>query len=84
MTGYSERGSIIQLAQQCGAAEDPVLDRLVRGEFNWEQCPEWVKGTLNTAPDALSRNPTTDPQPQEMLAEHDANNNPMRPTIAEI
>lgn len=29
----------------------------------------WLKGTLNKAPDALSRNPTADPQPEEALAE---------------
>ena len=35
---------------------------------------EWVKGTLNNAPDALSRNPVSDPLQHEMLAEHDMNN----------
>ena len=29
----------------------------------------WLKGTLNNAPDALSRNPTADPQPEEALVE---------------
>lgn len=29
----------------------------------------WLKGTLNNAPDALSRNPTADPLPEEALAE---------------
>ena len=44
---------------------------------------EWVKGVLNTAPDALSRNPVSDPHPQEMLAERDSHNNP-EASIAEI
>ena len=30
---------------------------------------EWVKGALNNAPDALSRSPVSDPQPDELLAE---------------
>ena len=29
----------------------------------------WLKGTLNNAPDALSRNPTADPEPEEVLVE---------------
>ena len=29
----------------------------------------WLKGTLNNAPDVLSRNPTADPQPEDTLAE---------------
>ena len=35
---------------------------------------EWLKQTKNDAPDALSRNPTSDPQPEDMLAKHDHNN----------
>ena len=30
---------------------------------------EWIKGDLNNAPDALSRNPVSDLQSQELLAE---------------
>ena len=30
---------------------------------------EWVKGNLNHAPDALSRNPVSEPQLDELLAE---------------
>ena len=37
---------------------------------------EWRKGSQNDAPDALSRNPVSDPQPQDMLAEHDICNQP--------
>ena len=44
---------------------------------------EWVKGTLNNAPDALLRNPTSDPQPSEMLAEHNTDNNPEN-TLLEV
>ena len=29
----------------------------------------WLKESLNNAPDALSRNPTADPQPEDALAE---------------
>jgi len=30
---------------------------------------QWLKGALNNASDALSRNPVTDPSPQDLLAE---------------
>ena len=30
---------------------------------------EWVKGTRNNAPGALSRSPVSDPEPEELLAE---------------
>ena len=30
---------------------------------------EWVEGSLNNAPDALSRNPVCDPEPTDILAE---------------
>ena len=32
---------------------------------------KWVKGTKNDAPDILSRNPVTDPSPDDSLAELD-------------
>ena len=44
---------------------------------------KWVKGTLNNAPDALSRNPISDPQLSEMLAERDTDNNPEN-TLLEV
>ena len=44
---------------------------------------EWVKGTLNSAPDALSRNPVSDPQESDALAERDLNDG-LASTIAEI
>ena len=42
-----------------------------------------VKGSLNKAPDSLSRYPVSDPQTQAMLAERDPDNN-MEASIAEI
>ena len=47
--GYGERGSIVQLAQQCGAAEDPVFDRLVCGELDREHV---VRGVSRGGQDA--------------------------------
>lgn len=44
---------------------------------------EWVKETLNNAPDALSRNPISDLQPSEMLAECNVDNNPKN-TLLEV
>lgn len=43
----------------------------------------WLKGDLNSAPDALSRNPTADPQPEEALAERDVDQ-AIAPSAAEI
>jgi len=44
---------------------------------------EWVKGALNHAPDALSQNPVSDPQTQDMLIECDDCSS-SETTIAEI
>ena len=41
---YSECVSVVELAQQCSAAEDPVLDWLVRGELNGEHIVCGVTG----------------------------------------
>ena len=37
---------------------------------------QWLKGSNNNAPDALSRHPICNPQPADNLAERDAYNNP--------
>ena len=44
---------------------------------------KWVKGILNNAPDALSRNAVSDPQPSGILAESDMDNNPKN-TLMEV
>ena len=44
---------------------------------------EWVKGSLNEAPNSLSRCPVSDPQTQDMLAECDPDDN-VEASIAEI
>ena len=44
---------------------------------------EWIKGAQNHAPDALSRNPVSDPQPHDVLTELDIHNSP-KPSIAEV
>lgn len=35
---------------------------------------EWLKGKKDDTPDALSRNPVSDPQPHEMLAKYNIHN----------
>ena len=37
---------------------------------------QWVKGSCNNGPDALSRNPITDPTSEDTLAEFDIHNQP--------
>ena len=63
--------------------ENPRLQRMKTRIMAYNYTAEWIKGVLNHAPDALSRNPVSDPQPHEMLAERDSNNNPER-SLAEI
>ena len=63
--------------------ENPRLQRLKTKIMAYNFTTEWVKGALNHAPDALSRNPVSDPQPQDMLVECDDSSSP-ETTIAEI
>lgn len=63
--------------------ENPRLQRLKSRIMAYNFTAQWVKGTLNNAPDALSRNPTSDPQPHELMAECTPHTNP-EPSIAEI
>ena len=63
--------------------ENPRLQRLKSKIMAYNFTAQWVKGTLNNAPDALSRNPVSDPLPHELMAESDPHNNPEL-SIAEI
>ena len=49
--------------------ENPRLQRLKTRVMAYNFTAEWVKWSLNNAPDALSRNPVSDPEPTDMLAE---------------
>ena len=51
--------------------ENTRLQRLKARVMSYQFVAEWVKGSLNNAPDALSRYPVRDPNSQDMLAEHD-------------
>ena len=44
---------------------------------------QWIKGNGNNAPDALSRNPVSDPQWDDSLCEYDCQHHP-EPSITEI
>ena len=63
--------------------ENPRLQRLKTKVMAFNFTAEWIKGTLNNAPDALSRNPVTNPKPHDLLAEQDPSGKP-EATIAEI
>ena len=63
--------------------ENPRLQRLMTRTMAYNFTAEWVKGTQNYAPAALSRNPVSDLQPHETLGEQDIHNNPEW-SIAEI
>lgn len=63
--------------------ENPRLQRLKNRVMAYNFTAQWVKGILNSAPDALSRNPTSDPLPHELRAERDPHTNP-ESSIAEI
>ena len=56
--------------------ENPCLERLKIKLMAYNFTIEWVKGTKNDAPDSLSRNPVTDPSPEDSLAELDTLSQP--------
>ena len=64
------------LSHRLDEVENPRLQRLKTRLMAYNFTAEWRKGSQNDAPDALSRNPVSDPQPQDMLAEHDICNQP--------
>ena len=63
--------------------ENPRLQRIRTKIVAYNFTIEWVKGSLNTVPDALSRYPVCDPRPLEMLAEREPDDKPGL-SIAEI
>ena len=56
--------------------ENPRLQRLRTRIMGYNFTAEWLKGTNNSAPDALSRSPVSDPAPHDILAELDILNQP--------
>ena len=56
--------------------ENPRLQRLRTRIVGYNFTAEWLKGSNNSAPDALSRNPVSDPSPHDILAELDILNQP--------
>ena len=62
--------------QSLNEIENPRLQRLKARLMPYNFTAEWVKGTLNQAPDALSRNPVSDPLPEESYCEQDFHNMP--------
>ena len=65
--------------------ENPRLQRLKGKIMAYNLTAQWVKGALNHAPDALSRHPTSDPQPHELMAEGTSHaSSESDPSIAEI
>ena len=63
--------------------KNPRLQRMKAKLMGYNFTTEWLKGSLNHAPDALSRNPTNNLEPHETLAEFDLDHN-QAPTVAEI
>ena len=56
--------------------ENPRLQRLRTRIMGYNFTAEWLKGSNNSAPDVLSRNPVSDPAPHDILAELDILNQP--------
>ena len=50
--------------------ENPRLQRLKSKIMAYNFSATWIKGNLNHAPDALSRNPVSDPETGDLLAEN--------------
>ena len=63
--------------------ENPRLQRLRARLMGYNFTAEWLKGCNNSAPDALSRNPVSDPSYKDMLAELDFIDQPAT-SISEI
>ena len=63
--------------------ENPRLQQLKTKLMAYNFTAEWLKGSKNDAPDALSRKPVSDPEPHGLLAELDVDNNPDT-SLAEI
>ena len=63
--------------------ENPRLQRLRARLMGYNFTAEWLKGCNNSAPDALSRNPVSDPSYKDMLAELDFTDQPAT-SISEI
>ncbi len=53
--------------------ENPQLQRLKTRLMSYNFTAKWLKGSKNEAPDAVSRNPVSDPEPTDTLAELDVN-----------
>lgn len=60
--------------------ENPRLQRLKSRLMAYHFTAHWTKGSTHNAPDALSRNPVSDPQSEDTLAEYDHQNNPAMST----
>ena len=56
--------------------ENPRLQRLKTRLMAYNFTAQWLKGSKNDAPDALSRHPVSDPQTHEALAELNIHDNP--------
>ena len=52
--------------------ENPRLQRLKSCLMAYHFTAHWIKGSNHNAPDALSRNPVSDPQSEDTLAEYDS------------
>ena len=55
---------------------NPRLQRLKSHLMAFNFTAQWVKGSKNDAPDALSRNPVSDLQMEDSLTEYDPHNHP--------
>jgi len=56
--------------------ENPRLQQLKTQLMGYNFTAQWIKGSKNDAPDALSCHPVCDPQTTEILAELDIHDNP--------
>ena len=63
--------------------ENPRLQRLKTRVMGYNFTAQWIKGALNSTPDALSRHPVSDPLPLDLHTERDPGNEP-EVTIADI
>ena len=62
--------------QRLDEVEKPRLQHLKSHLMAYHFTAHWTKGSNHNAPDTLSRNPVSDPQFEDTLAEYDIQNNP--------
>ena len=74
----TDHNPLIPILNTCrlDEVENPRLQRLKSRLMGYNFTAQWTKGSSHSAPDALSRNPVSNPCNEDSLAEYDSQQNP--------